>query len=165
MRTLSPVSLDSDAFAPFGEVIELENARQLSINGGLSTRFHDLCQIDCSTEGGHVLLNVFRTDPLPLPHEVKIMERHPLGSQAFIPLDRDPFLVLVAPDGDTVSEEDLVLFQTNGRQGVNFSRNTWHHFQIVTGQQRDFIVIDRGGPGENLQEVRVIGRALIDTGE
>ena len=161
MRTLSPIPLEAEAFAPFGEVISLEGARQIPINAGLTTRFHDLCRIDCGAENGHVLLNVFRTDPLPLPHEVEIMERHPLGSQAFIPLDADPFLVLVAPPGDTVDAGDLVLFRTSGNQGINFARNTWHHFQIVTGRRRDFLVIDRGGPGENLEEVAVSGRARL----
>ena len=159
--TLTPTPLDAVAFAPFGEIIELQNARRLTINGGLTTRFHDLCRIDCDAGGGHAILSLFRTDPLPLPHAVVTMERHPLGSQAFIPLDRDPFLVLVAPGGDSVRAEDLILFRTNGEQGVNFARNTWHHFQIVSARQRDFLVIDRGGPGENLEEVRVSGDCLL----
>lgn len=162
MRILEPVPLTRSAFSAFGEVIELEGARQIPINRGLTTRYHDLFTIDCSAEGGHHSVNVFRTDPLPLPHRVEVMERHPVGSQAFLPLDQDPFLVLVASQGDTVSAEDLVLFRTNGRQGVNFFRNTWHHFQIVTGQRRDFIVVDRAGPGDNLEEQSIRGSALIE---
>ncbi len=164
MRILEPVPLTRSAFSTFGEVIELEGARQIPINRGLTTRYHDLFTIDCDAEGGHPSVNVFRTDPLPLPHRVVIMERHPVGSQAFLPLDQDSFLVLVAPQGDTVSAEDLVLFRTNGRQGVNFFRSTWHHFQIVTGQRRDFIVVDRAGPGENLEEQPIQGSALIKSG-
>ncbi len=161
MRRLTPVPLTREAFAPFGEVIQLEDAKQISINQGLTTRFHDLFTIDCDADGGRPIVSVFRTDPLPMPHRVQSMERHPLGSQAFIPLDEKPFLVLVAPSGDTVTDDDLVLFQTRRSQGINFARNTWHHFQIVTGSQRDFIVIDRGGAGENLEETPVIGEALL----
>lgn len=161
MRILRPVPLTRNDFSAFGEVIELADARHLSINQGLTTRYHDLCTIDCDAEGGHPSVNVFRTDPLALPYRVEIMERHPVGSQAFLPLDRDPFLVLVAPQGETVSAEELVLYRTNGLQGVNFFRNTWHHFQIVTGRRRDFIVVDRAGPGANLEQRSVLGNALI----
>ncbi len=161
MRILQPVPLTRNAFSGFGEVVELEGARQIAINRGLTTRFHDLCTIDCNTAGGRPAVNVFRTSPLPLPHKVEVMERHPLGTQAFLPLSRDPFLILVAPPGDSVSADDLVLYQTNGQQGVNLFRNTWHHFQIVTGRRRDFIVVDRAGPGENMEEQPVRGDAMI----
>ncbi len=161
MRALKPVPLTHVDFSIFGEIIELESARQLSINQGLTTRFHDLFTLDCSARGGRPSVNVFRTEPLPLPHRVKMMERHPFGSQAFWPLHREPFLILVAPPGDHVFADDLILFRTNGHQGINFFRNTWHHFQIVTGRRRDFIVVDRAGRGENLQEQPVRGIATI----
>ena len=161
MRILEPVPLTRSAFSVFGEVIELEGARQIPINQGLTTRFHDLFTLDCCAEGGYPSVNVFRTDPLPLPHRVEMMERHPFGSQAFWPLDRYPFFILVAPPGDSVSADNLILFRTSGHQGVNFFRNTWHHFQIVTGNRRDFIVVDRAGPGKNLEEQPVRGTATI----
>ena len=161
MIDLHPVPINSENFAPFGQVISLDNAHSYPINQGLTTRFHDLMDIDVSDEGGRPIVNVFRTQPLPLPHVVKIMERHPLGSQAFIPLDGEPFLVLVAPPQSKLQAEDLRLFVTDGCQGVNFYKNTWHHFQIVTDHCRDFIVIDRGGDGENLEETEVIGDARL----
>ena len=147
--------LSKSAFAEYGEVIELEGAREISINAGLTTRFHDLFNIDVNDDGGRPVVNVFRTAPLPLPYRVRGMERHPLGSQAFIPLDDMPFLVLVANDMQPITAADLSLFTTNGKQGVNFFKNTWHHFQIVLVAQRDFIVIDRGGGGDNLEETAV----------
>ena len=161
MRTLQPIALTRAAFCAFGEVIELQGARQIPINRGLTTRFHDLFTIDCARAGGRVSVNLFRTSPLPLPHTVQVMERHPLGSQAFLPLGREPFLVLVAPPGETVSADDLTLYKTNGQQGVNLPPNTWHHFQIVIGHRQDFIVVDRVGPGENLEERPVRGKAMI----
>lgn len=138
------------AFAAFGEVIELRDAQQISVNDGLTTRFHDLFTIDVNDAGGRPVVSLFRTAPLPLPHRVRVMERHPRGSQAFMPMDEAPFLVLVAADADPIGAADLSLFLTNGRQGVNFYKSTWHHFQMVLEAQRDFIVIDRGGD-DNLE--------------
>lgn len=161
MNELASQPISAEAFAPYGEVIDLENAQQLSINQGLTTRYHDLFNIDTAEQGGRTIVSIFRSSPLPLPHRVEVMERHPLGSQAFLPIDDDPFLVLVGHTGNTLSEEDLLLFHTNGRQGVNFFKNTWHHFQICLGKTRDFIVIDRGGSGNNLEELKLTEEIYI----
>ena len=158
---LEPVPLSREAFAPFGEVVELEHARQFPINQGLTTRFHDLLTIDVADQGGYPLVNVFRTSPLLLPHRVAVMERHPLGSQAFLPLGSQPFLVLLAQDVVPFRPSDFTLFKANGYQGVNLRKNTWHHFQIVLHQTQDFIVIDRGGEGRNLEERVVDDEILI----
>ena len=150
-------------FAEFGEVIELDGAQHFPINNGLTTRYHDLCTIDASEDGGRAIVSVFRSNPLPLPHRVRVLERHPKGSQAFLPLDQLPFLILVASGAAQPSAESLSLFISNGRQGVNFFKNTWHHYQIVLEKQRDFIVIDRGGDGENLEEARIKEDVWIPT--
>ena len=159
MLELTARPLTAAAFAAFGEVIEPENAARISINDGLTTRFHDLFTIDVNDNGGRAVVSLFRTAPLPLPHRVRTMERHPRGSQAFMPTDEIPFLVLVGADvgGDfgPIGAADLSLFITNGRQGVNFYKNIWHHFQIVLKKQRDFIIIDRAGPGDNLEETQI----------
>ena len=162
MVELQAIPLTAEDFAPFGEVIELSAARQFPINNGLTTRFHDLLTIDAGHASGRPIVNVFRTDPLPMPHRVEIMERHPLGSQAFLPMQDTPFLVLVGDAGDKLRGQDLTLFRTNGHQGVNLNRNTWHHFQIVLDHTQDFIVIDRGGPGDNLEEIRVDDEVWIN---
>jgi ureidoglycolate lyase len=158
---LEAVPLTASNFAPYGQVIELHSARQISINSGLTTRFHDLLDIDASQQGGRAIVNVFRTSPLPLPHRVTTMERHPLGSQAFIPMETTPFLVLVGKPVETPSESDLELFITDGQQGINLYCNTWHHFQIVLDHTQDFLVIDRGGAGNNLEEIEISGEAWI----
>ncbi len=145
--------LTGDAFRPFGEVIALETARQCLINQGQTIRFHDLCTIDVADQSGRPIMSVFRSSPVTLPHKVTVMERHPLGSQAFFPLDDDPFLVLVGLPEERLRAEHLRLFVTNGRQGINLFKNTWHHFQLSMTKQRDLLVIDRGGPGNNLQEI------------
>ena len=155
----TPLTIEN--FSLYGEVIELNSARQITINDGLTTRFHDLVDIDTNKQGGRPMVNLFRTSPLPLPHRVIKMERHPLGSQAFIPLESTPFLVLVGKPGDGLCVADLELFVTDGEQGINLYRNTWHHFQIVMGHTQDFLVIDRGGTGENLEEIDITGEAWI----
>jgi ureidoglycolate lyase len=158
---LQPELLTPEMFEEFGEVIEIENARKIPINQGLTTRYHDLCNIDTSDQGGRAIVSVFRTSPLALPHQVRVMERHPLGSQGFIPTAEVPFYVLVGRDNRPMTAEDLTLFVTNGHQGVNIYKNTWHHFQIVLNHTQDFIVIDRGGAGENLEEIDVDGEVWI----
>lgn len=155
MRELRAKKLTRESFAAFGQVIETAGAKHFPINAGLTTRFHDLCSVDTADENGRAIVNVFRTKPLPLPHRVTLMERHPLGSQAFIPTDDIPFLVLVAKGEPPLTAKKLSLFVTNGKQGINFKKNVWHHFQIGIARERDFIVIDRGGRGENLEETRI----------
>jgi len=161
MRTLTPEPLTAKAFAPFGQVLDVREAQQLSINEGLTTRFNDLANVQFDGEGARTLINVFRSTPVSFPHKVCIMERHPLGSQAFYPLGGARFMVLVAPLADTVKSEDLQLFISDGQQGVNFNANTWHHYQLALDQQSDFLVVDRGGPGQNLEEVTLVGEAQI----
>jgi ureidoglycolate lyase len=158
---LHATPLTVENFSLYGEVIELDSARQITINDGLTTRFHDLVAVDAAEQGGRPIVNVFRTSPLSLPHRVIKMERHPLGSQAFIPLESTPFLVLVGKPVDKLSVADLELFVTDGEQGINLYRNTWHHFQIVLDHTQDFLVIDRGGTGENLEEIDITGEAWI----
>ena len=155
----TPLTIEN--FSLYGEVIELDSARQITINDGLTTRFHDLVDIDTNKQGGRPMVNLFRTSPLPLPHRVIKMERHPLGSQAFIPLESTPFLVLVGKPGDGLCVADRELFVMDGELVINLYRNTWHHFQIVMDHTQDFLVIDRGGTGENLEEIDITGEAWI----
>ena len=140
------------AFAAFGDVIETDGARHFEINNGSTTRFHDLARVDVEAEGGHALVNIFRARPLPMPLTVAMVEKHPLGSQAFVPLKAAPFLVVVAPPGEAVAPADLRAFLAEAGQGVNYAPGVWHHPVIALGRETDFLVIDRGGPGDNLVE-------------
>ncbi|CAG9227240.1 Ureidoglycolate lyase [Paraburkholderia sabiae] len=152
MKTLAIEPLTREAFAPFGDVIELDGAKQIPINLGTTIRFHDLAHVDVTDEGGRTLVNLFRGQPRMLPFEVKMMERHPLGSQAFIPLNDKPYLVVVAPRGELV-ESEIRAFVTSGWQGVNYAKGVWHHPLLSLGEVSDFIVVDRGGEGLNLHEL------------
>lgn len=149
--TLAIEPLTREAFAPFGDVIELEGAKQFPINLATTIRFHDLANVDVTDEGGRTLINLFRGQPRALPFEVKMLERHPLGSQAFVPLDDRPYLIVVAPLGE-LDVTKIRAFVTRGWQGVNYAKGVWHHPLIALGEVSDFIVVDRGGEGLNLNE-------------
>lgn len=152
MRELAPEPLTAEAFAPFGEVIEAsDRAERIPINYGFTTRFNDLANLDVADVGGRAIVSLFRAKPLE-PPILKILERHPLGSQAFVPLQARPYLVCVAPAG-APDPKSLRLFRAAPHQGVNYAKGVWHHFLLALDAESDFLVIDRAGPGENLDEV------------
>ncbi|HRD28617.1 MAG TPA: ureidoglycolate lyase [Caulobacter sp.] len=151
---MTPRPLTADAFAPYGEVISArEGVEQYPINHGATTRFNALAHADAATDGGAPILSIFRSTPLPEP-VLKIMERHPLGSQAFMPLNGRPYLVAVAPAGD-LDPAKIEVFLASGDQGVNYAAGTWHHYSLALGEVSDFLVVDRQGPGANLDEVEL----------
>lgn len=152
MRTMTPQPLTATAFAPFGEVIAAGDAREaLVINRGQTLRFHDLARIDVATGGGRPAVSIFRGEPLT-PCILKLFECHPLGSQAFVPLGRQDYLVAVAPAG-SFSPAAIRIFHAAPGQGVNYARGVWHHFLLPLRGSSDFLVIDREGAGDNLMEV------------
>ena len=156
MNNLSIEPLTASAFAPFGDVIHTSEAvKSFSINYGNTTRFHDLAEIDCLNEGGKTIVSIFRSNPLSLPIEVKLLERHPISSQAFIPLSSGPYLVIVAPkeNAGELDESKIKVFLAQSGQGVNYHAGTWHHFSLALNQSSDFLVIDRAGEGKNCDEV------------
>jgi ureidoglycolate lyase len=150
MKTLLATALTREAFAPFGQVIAAdEAARHYPINGGTTERYHDLANVDVSAEGGRALISIFRAQPRTLPFAVTMLERHPLGSQAFVPLTRLPYLVVVAPAEDVTA---MRAFLVTGGIGVSYARGIWHHPLLALEGRCDFLVVDRGGPGRNVDE-------------
>ena len=160
-RILTIEPLTKEAFAAFGAVIETEGAERRLINGGTTERFHALAASDVGAEGGRAILSVFRAQPRTFPYAVAMMERHPLGSQAFYPLDDRPWLVVVAED-DCGTPAPPRAFRAAGRQGVQYGRNVWHHPLIAVAEVGDFIVADREGPGDNLEEVAYDEPYILD---
>jgi ureidoglycolate lyase len=155
MPALTILPLTRDSFAPFGEVVTLDGARHYPINQGTTERYHALATADTGAEGGQPIISLFRGQPRSLPLEVAIMERHPLGSQAFIPLthsEQDEYLVVVAPAGE-FRLENLRAFLGRGFQGVNYARGVWHHPLIALHKLSDFLVVDRIGQGHNCDEI------------
>jgi ureidoglycolate lyase len=156
-------ALDAQAFAPFGDVIEIEGRDSRWINDRTCRRFDDLAHIDVAEGGGRPLLSVFEAQPRSLPLPIRMLERHPLSSQAFFPLQTRPFLVVVAEDGPSACAGHLRVYLSSGHQGVNYRRNIWHHPLIALGEISRFLVIDRGGSGENCEELALDGLVLVTT--
>ncbi len=151
MREITAESLTSKAFAPFGSVIEAgDDAVKLSINQGHAVRYDRLAEIDVADGGGVGAISLFRARPLAEP-VLKAFERHPLGSQSFVPLSGRPYLVAVAPAGD-FDVSGVRVFRAGGGQGVHYAKGVWHHFLLVL-EEGDFLVVDRAGPGDNCDEV------------
>lgn len=160
VRTLTPQALTREAFAPFGEVIEVSDALpHFTINGGNTERYHDLAKIDPGPDG-KVIVSIFRGQPRALPFLVEMMERHPKGSQAFIPMSERPYLVVVAPAGVEPGAENLQAFLARGDQGVNYGPGVWHHPLLALDEVCNFLVVDRSGPGPNCDEV-MLAQAVI----
>jgi ureidoglycolate lyase len=158
-------ALTAEAFAPFGEVIQaLDAAGHYSINGGTTERFHDLARLDPG-DGGRIIASIFRSAPRELPITIHMMERHPRGSQAFMPLFAGngprPYLVVVAPSGPVPTALDLRCFIAQARQGVNLAAGVWHHPLLALRQTSNFLVLDRDGPGDNCDEVVIASPTVI----
>jgi ureidoglycolate lyase len=148
-RTLVPEPLVAAVFAPFGDVLEAAGAPDRMINAGLCARFHDRARLEFET--GRAGISIFDAVPCALPYSFDLVERHPLGSQAFLPMTAAPFLVIVAPDrGGTPGTPRA--FLTNGAQGINLHRGTWHGVLTPLHAPGLFAVVDRVGEGPNLQE-------------
>jgi ureidoglycolate lyase len=141
--------LTARAFAPFGEVLEATGTPDKIINQGLCGRFHDLAALDIVD--GRAGISLFKSEVRRLPHELEMVERHPMGSQAFLPMTQDPFLVIVAPDEGGRPGRPLA-FRTAPGQGINLARNTWHGVLTPLVPPGLFAVVDRIGEGDNLEE-------------
>lgn len=143
--------LTRDAYAPFGQVIETAGAQHYPINGGMTERYHDLARVELGGVHPRPLISIARGQPYDLPLTLKMVERHPLGSQAFHPLSQRPFLSIVAPDLGGVPGVPRAFLAGPG-QGINMAMNTWHAVLTPLGETSDFLIIDRGGEGNNLEE-------------
>lgn len=145
--TLRP--LTAEAFAPFGDVLEAGGAVDRYINQGKCARYHDRAVLDFTD--GRAGISIFQSEAFDLPIKLQMLERHPLGSQAFLPLSDKPFVVVVAPDVNGTPGQPLA-FKTAPGQGVNYHRNTWHGVLTPLHTPALFAVIDRIGNGKNLEE-------------
>lgn len=139
------------AFAPFGQVIEMEGAHHYPINAGACERYHDLARIELGGLAARPVISLMHSRGFALPFTLTLVERHPFGSQAFYPLSKNPFLVVVAPDmGDMPGTPRA--FITAPGQGINIGMNVWHGVLTPLGDAADFLCIDRAGDGHNLEE-------------
>lgn len=151
MREIALEPLTRTAFAPFGEVVELDGVTPMEVNQGFGLRFDNLTRVDVRCDGGDAKVSIFEAQLRPQPIVIKLMERHPLASQMFYPLQPRDWLVVVC--GDPHEPSSYRGFRATGRQGVNYARGEWHHPLLVLEAANRFMVVDRKGPGKNLDEV------------
>lgn len=153
-RAIPLQALTAEAFAPFGDVIEAAGEPSFAFNGGMADRYHDLARTEALGDGARIGISIGHARPYALPLTLDLVERHPFGSQAFVPLSRDPFLVIVAPD-ENGSPGTPRAFLTAPGQGVNYLRGVWHGVLTPLGHASAFLIVDRvGRTGDNLEEHR-----------
>ncbi len=149
LKTINIQPISAEAFAPFGDLLDVTGAPDKIINQGMCGRHNDRAQLDFSD--GRAGISMFHAKPRSLPYTLELVERHPDGSQAFVPMSRHPFLVIVAPDNGGTPGTPLA-FVTKPGQAINFHRGTWHGVLTPLHDPGIFAVFDRIGPGDNLQE-------------
>ncbi len=151
-KTILIEPLSREAFAPYGDVVEMEGNHCFPINAGRADRYDALCTVDCDGSGKQAVISLVNARQYDFPQTVTFLERHPHGSQAFIPASQTPFMLVVAEPGEIVDPSTLKAFVSNGKQGINYHRNTWHHVMLTPFGDVTFIVVDRSDPGSNCIE-------------
>ena len=150
MQTIiKPVKVTKENFADFGEVISSENVDPIDINAGYAKRFDDLANINTLKDQGKTIVSIFSALKRKFPMKIDMMEKHPLGSQAFMPMKETTFLAFVAPPGDLPDINKIKSFVIPPKKGINYKPGIWH-FPLISTEDTDFLVIDRKGDGENL---------------
>ena len=145
VRLLQVQPLSAEAFKPFGDVIQANDAaKHFSINQGYAERYDRLALVDANDLGGQAGISIFRAKARPMPIELSVLEEHPLGSQAFMPMSGHAYLVVVAPGGDAPEIDKAQCFLASATQGVNYAKGTWHH-PLLALHDGDFLVVDRSG--------------------
>ncbi len=141
--------LTQAGFAPYGDVIESEGRKSFFINNDMAERFHNLSAVDVAGENASATISLVHSKQFDMPRKVDHIENHPLGSQAFIPLDDSPFIVVVGRTAEIPDINRLEAFVTNGQQGINYHAGTWHHVLLTPYAAMRFICVDRIGSGNN----------------
>ena len=150
MQTIiQPIKITKKNFSEFGDVISSENIKPIDINSGYAKRFDNLANIDTSKNDGKTIVSIFSALKRSFPMKIDMMEKHPLGSQAFMPIKETTFLSFVAPEGDSPAINKIKSFIIPPGIGINYKPGIWH-FPLISTEDTNFIVVDRKGSGENL---------------
>ena len=148
-KIIKPINVNRSNFANYGDLITVNNIKPLDINSGYAKRFDDLADLNTSKDGGKTIVSIFSSLKRTFPMNINMMEKHPLGSQAFIPMKETTFLCFVAPAGDSPEINKIQSFIIPPKTGINYKPGIWH-FPLISTENTNFLVIDRKGKGENL---------------
>ena len=146
---IKPIKITRKNFTEFGDLISSEGINSIDINAGYAKRFDNLANINTSKDGGKTIVSIFSALKRNFPMKIDMMEKHPLGSQAFIPMNETTFLCFVAPPGESPEIDKLQSFIIPPKTGINYKPGIWH-FPLISTEDTDFLVIDRKGNSENL---------------
>ena len=147
--TINPKPITKENFSKFGDMITTDDIKPIEINEGYAKRFDGIANLDTSKDNGETIISIFSALKRSFPMKIDMMEKHPLGSQAFIPMKQTTFLVLVAPEGNKPDLNKIEAFIVPPEIGVNYNPGTWH-FPLIATEDMNFLVVDRKGSGENL---------------
>jgi ureidoglycolate lyase len=160
---IKPLPITAERFAPYGDVIHASTAAKTAMNDARFERFHDLANIDVDSAGGRTAISIARCKTATkFPYRIDMVERHPHGSQAFIPLAPFSFVIVVAPAGEAVDAADLRAFVTNGTQGVNYHKGVWHMPLIAMEAGQEFLIVDRAPREDNCEEFILGDRLMLE---
>ena len=147
---ITPKKITRENFAKFGELITTEDIKPISINDGYAKRFDGIANLDTLKNNGETTISIFSAVKRTFPMNIDMMEQHPLGSQAFIPMKETTFLSFVAPNTDKPDLNKVEAFIIPPGLGINYKTGTWH-FPLIATEDMNFLVIDRKGSGDNLK--------------
>jgi len=146
---IKPIKITKENFSDFGDLISSENIKPIDINAGYAKRFDDLANINTLKDEGKTIVSIFSALKRNFPMKIDMMEKHPLGSQAFMPMIETTFLAFVAPPGDLPEINKIKSFIVPPKNGINYKPGVWH-FPLISTEDTSFLVIDRKGSGDNL---------------
>ncbi len=146
---IKPKKITRKNFQKYGDLISVKKKKSININDGYAKRFDNLCRINTSSKKGKTIMSIFSAKKRKFPMNIKMMEKHPLGSQAFVPMNETTFLVFVAPKGKRPNTKKIESFIVPKQTGINYKPGIWH-FPLISSKNMNFLVIDRKGIGNNL---------------
>ncbi len=148
-KDVKPKLINKENFSKFGDLISTTGVNPLDINEGFAKRFNDLAKLDTVRDRGTTIVSIFSAFKRSFPMKINMMEKHPLSSQAFIPMKETTFLAFVAPEGNTPDLNLIEAFTIPKGLGINYKAGIWH-FPLISTENMNFLVIDRKGSGNNL---------------
>ena len=148
-KTITPIKINKKNFSKFGDIISTKGLSAININNGYAKRFDNIANLDTKKKNGKTIISIFSAKKRTFPMTINMLEKHPLGSQAFVPMEDTKFIVFVAPRGDKPDINKIQSFLVPKQTGVNYKAGIWH-FPLISMKNMNFLIVDRKGKGNNL---------------